>query len=364
MADEPDLQPYTSGEWVLYLQQLLQSAGYSCPQDGSFDDTTLEALRSFQAAYGLGANDSVGSATWDALTGSASGGAETTSSDAGAGGAGTGGDGGGTITGEYDDGGTTGEYEDGGTTTGDYEYGDGGGGEGDGGQEGSGPGTGPVEPVGPGTYNIDAATLWPDCETVKIWFKAFIPGDAEGTLDGVGESSGVRLIGGLPVVGDCFYTDNRGFSADISASARMHSEVVVNVRTGEFDNELHFCGQTVEADCEDGSHGDCTDTATINGSFDNIAFGGNTISFSVSGVASDPCLPGLAPDVDYLGTYTIDVENHTVSFDGLVDGFPAFESYATVNHGAGTDVFTYGPRGNAFDLMGGASDSVSGTAQL
>ncbi len=221
-----------------------------------------------------------------------------------------------------------------------------------------------MEPVDTGGYNIDAAALWPDCETVKIWFKVFIPGDAVDTLDGVGDSSGVRLIRGLPVVGDCFYTDNRGFSADISSSARMHSEVVVNVRTGELDNELHFCGQTVEADCEDGSHGDCTDTATISGDFNNIAFSGNTISFSVSGVASDPCLPGLAPDVDYIGTYTIDVENHTVSFDGLVDGFPAFESYATVNHGAGTEVFTYGPRGSAFDLMGGASDTVSGTAQL
>ncbi|HSV64418.1 MAG TPA: peptidoglycan-binding domain-containing protein [Mycobacteriales bacterium] len=75
MADEPELQKNQSGEWVQYLQQLLQQAGY-WPGDanGEFGDELEQAVVQFQTAYGLPADGVVGRSTWDALTGSSSGG--------------------------------------------------------------------------------------------------------------------------------------------------------------------------------------------------------------------------------------------------------------------------------------------------
>lgn len=78
MADEPELRKNQSGEWVQYLQQLLQQAGYwSGEANGEFDDQLESAVMQFQTAYGISADGMVGQATWDALTGNSSGSEET-----------------------------------------------------------------------------------------------------------------------------------------------------------------------------------------------------------------------------------------------------------------------------------------------
>lgn len=75
MADEPELQKYQSGEWVQYLQQLLQQAGYwSGEANGEFGDELESAVIRFQSAYGVSADGLVRHDTWGALTGNSSGG--------------------------------------------------------------------------------------------------------------------------------------------------------------------------------------------------------------------------------------------------------------------------------------------------
>src|SRR4051794_14891793 len=70
--DEPTLEQGSQGDWVTYLQQLLEQAGYSPGTvDGDFGPATLQAVESFQAANGLDVDGVVGPATWAALTGSA-----------------------------------------------------------------------------------------------------------------------------------------------------------------------------------------------------------------------------------------------------------------------------------------------------
>ena len=79
MSDEPELQKDQSGEWVQYLQQLLQQAGYwQADINGEFGDDLESAVKQFQSAYGLSADGQVRHDTWDALTGRAkqSGGGE------------------------------------------------------------------------------------------------------------------------------------------------------------------------------------------------------------------------------------------------------------------------------------------------
>jgi peptidoglycan hydrolase-like protein with peptidoglycan-binding domain len=68
--DEPELEKGQSSEWAQYLQQLLQQAGYwSGDADGEFGDALEEAVKEFQAAYGLTADGVVRADTWAALTG-------------------------------------------------------------------------------------------------------------------------------------------------------------------------------------------------------------------------------------------------------------------------------------------------------
>jgi peptidoglycan hydrolase-like protein with peptidoglycan-binding domain len=81
MADEPELSRGANGEWVQYLQQLLERWGHSPGSiDSEFADSTEDAVRSFQGAAGLNADGVVTAATWAALIGDAAAGSSSSSS--------------------------------------------------------------------------------------------------------------------------------------------------------------------------------------------------------------------------------------------------------------------------------------------
>lgn len=70
MADEPELSRGASGEWVQYLQQLLERWGYGPGSiESEFAASTEDAVRAFQGAAGLNADGVVNAATWAALVG-------------------------------------------------------------------------------------------------------------------------------------------------------------------------------------------------------------------------------------------------------------------------------------------------------
>lgn len=63
------LQRGDEGEWVTYLQQVLESKGVDPGRvDGVFGDVLDSAVRSYQQDNGLTADGVVGETTWDALT--------------------------------------------------------------------------------------------------------------------------------------------------------------------------------------------------------------------------------------------------------------------------------------------------------
>jgi hypothetical protein len=61
-------------------------------------------------------------------------------------------------------------------------------------------------------------------------------------------------------------------------------------------------------------------------------------------------------------TFVINLETKTLRFTAIIDSFPAFEAYATINDGAGVALFTKSPpKGNTvMNLPGGASTRVEG----
>ncbi|HEV2778578.1 MAG TPA: peptidoglycan-binding domain-containing protein [Actinophytocola sp.] len=88
MADEPDLSPGVSSEWVSYLQQMLNHNYQQTVVDenGSFDDATASAVAHFRDQNGLPSGSHVDSACWDALLGRSSAPADSSGNggDAGA----------------------------------------------------------------------------------------------------------------------------------------------------------------------------------------------------------------------------------------------------------------------------------------
>ncbi len=127
--------------------------------------------------------------------------------------------------------------------------------------------------------------------------------------------------------------------------------------------EVHWCGETVEHDCEDGDE-ECRATAdTSRMGWSNKRRVGDVILVDIAGAANNPCFTG-SPDIDYLGTVAVDVAHRTVSFEGTVNRFPAYEAYAPVNDGAGEVVFQESPNVDPTDLMGDADHAVTGSASF
>ncbi|KAA8641733.1 uncharacterized protein ATNIH1004_010672 [Aspergillus tanneri] len=144
---------------------------------------------------------------------------------------------------------------------------------------------------------------------VSFWVKAFIPLNVDKVTRPYPKDSNRTMIDGIPITGDCFLTDQRGFSNASGASSRMQSQVWVWVRPNGYRwSQRRYCDETIEVDCEDGDQG--------------------VLEFKAA--RNNPLVTG-SPDIDLRGTLTVDREHKFVEFIGTVDDFPAFESYVSVN---------------------------------
>ena len=167
---------------------------------------------------------------------------------------------------------------------------------------------------------------------VDFWIKAFIPLSVPDiTIPYPLDPTGKSMIAGIPIIGDCFLTDQRSFDSARGASARMTSEAFVWVRPDGFNwSEEHHCGESTEVDCEDGAV-EATDTQ----SNENMAFtlqrgDSSAVVLDFKAARNNP-LVTFSPDIDLVGTLTVDRINKFVEFVGKVDEFPAFEAYVSIN---------------------------------
>jgi hypothetical protein len=198
-------------------------------------------------------------------------------------------------------------------------------------------------------------------ETIKVWLKAFIPRNADGTTTvPAGQHAGETMLTTGPV-DRCFLTDERGFSDDIDAHSRMHSEIEIDLRTRRIVRELHKCYETIEVDCETGEV-TCVDSADTAGmTWENFqASGEGAITIDLSGSTHNPCMKvanvPVSPNLDYNGTLTVVLVEGgvSVSFNGSIETYPAFEMYASVNDGTPTTLFRedIAPGANLLSLTG------------
>lgn len=209
--------------------------------------------------------------------------------------------------------------------------------------------------------------------SVRIWFKAFIP-QAE-----------LRL----PPY-DCFLGDNRSFSSDRDASARMQSEVLLqdlNTANPRM-TESHRCGLTRRVDCNSGELIDSGTSATDGMRFHNFRFPGAEVynwsephppaanpgtiivpatapvSIDYRGIAADPLVP-IAPQIDLDAHIELDQSTGVLTVTGWADEYPAFEGYLLVNeHYGPITLFTLDGDDRLLAIVGAARRRFSRAMNL
>ena len=236
--------------------------------------------------------------------------------------------------------------------------------------------------------------------TVSFWLNAFIPRDVAGYTIGItkGPHAGKTAIP-LPTAARAwpgnmtkswnagYLTDQRGFSNLPTASARMQSRADVDVSSLglKLINTTHTTSGTTEVDTVTGAQLGFAKAIMTRSNFKphliphptpwpkpfpspqtpaNVKADERVLSLDLEAAAGDP-LVGMAADIDYVGVVTFILGptpgSVTVSFDGKIDAFPAYDCYASLN-GLTKEVFRRPPPpGNTvLNLLGRANTPVSG----
>ncbi|KAF5854843.1 hypothetical protein ETB97_011061 [Aspergillus alliaceus] len=197
---------------------------------------------------------------------------------------------------------------------------------------------------------------------VSFWIKAFIPLNVAGVTKSYPKDRDMTMIGGIPIIGDCFLTDQRGFSNASDAKSRMSSHAWVWIKPKGYRwSQRHYCDETTEVDCEDGGV-EGTETQNNESMRFRLLSGSNTsVVLGFQAARNNPLVTG-SPDIDLMGTLIVDHDDKFVEFVGKVDEFPAFEAYVSINKGSPREVARLGPKPGADpkSLFGDANRSFRG----
>ncbi len=178
--------------------------------------------------------------------------------------------------------------------------------------------------------------------SVAFWLNVFIPRDIVGLTVTVptGPHAGKTALDGSARL----LTDQRAFSSDPRASARMQSHITIDVSGSE-------PGVTVVQRADwaitcDREHGEviCRARATTRGmTADVIAM--DPVRVRLECAARHPCpvaLPALE-ELRFHGMVVYWPDARELSIDFMVGLFPAFEGYAAMNDGPPTILFRHAP---------------------
>jgi hypothetical protein len=252
--------------------------------------------------------------------------------------------------------------------------------------------------------------LWRYPMQLQFWINAFIPGVVSGYTQAITKGTHVgKTAIPLPFLGRFhpgntlkplntgYLTDQRSFSSDPSASARMRSIVAVDLTSASCRPMAarHETSGTTEVDIATGAQlgfgmadmSRCTwqqavfTTPIVVGST-YLDFGRlvpispgfrppNPKEFFMDLVAKagDPLVAGAA-DIDFEGRFSVWQSGVTpnvltVTFTGMLDSFPAYEAYATYGGVTKTLFRSAPPAGNTvMDLLGRATRPVSGIVRF
>jgi hypothetical protein len=192
---------------------------------------------------------------------------------------------------------------------------------------------------------------------LRFWVNAFIPGTIPNltvTVTGPTPSAGLTALPGpglaIPNGSLCYLTDQRGFSGDAAAQHRMQIMVEVDLALSTLGSTSHS-DPTTGVDCAGGitrceRRANPDRIQARNFGSETLSNGSRRYFVTLTAAGSNPCIT-VAPDIDWTMSVVVvwDCSSGrvTVSADGFIEPFPAFEMYANLNGSTPTTLFQEGP---------------------
>jgi hypothetical protein len=207
-------------------------------------------------------------------------------------------------------------------------------------------------------------------QTVLLWMKAFIPKNAEGSQvvpDGI--HKGKTMLGTPGPIQAWFLTDERDFSSALDAQSRMHSEIKIDFLTMQVLHQFHHCDATVQVHHETGEEL-CRETASTDDmSFSEMHIQAETgiLNLHLKGSTKNACLKivgvKIAPNLDYEVDIQLRLRENKqeleLTIDGMVEVYPAFEMYMSMNDGEVVPLLQLSVEGEPMDLIGSPKRPVN-----
>jgi hypothetical protein len=241
----------------------------------------------------------------------------------------------------------------------------------------------PVPPVTP-PVSPPSAKL----RSVKIWLNSFIPKTVPGVTHPVtaGPFLGSTFVFGPPVPtltipptlkrGE-FLTSNRAFDSSdtrIPSHFKMHSDITISfpsVGNPIVGTPVHVGGESIEIDPVTGAilrRAVGSTARMVIVQLPNLLAPKAAIKLVVKMSCAIPLIFGasLVADMDIIGTLTVFPSTRSVTFNGKVDEFPAYEAYASGDGGPPVRLFNVGvlPGKTPSDLIGLPTIPVSSTVTV
>lgn len=160
----------------------------------------------------------------------------------------------------------------------------------------------------------------------------------------------------LPILGkQCFGTDDRSFSSDAGASARITADFVVLASASpkiETEASKRFrSGATRKLDCATGQVLATKSASVSSCQLGAPAYADGKTQVVIGCKASDPLVPIIpekfTPDLHFSGSFTYNSADKTIAFQGDIGAFPSYEAYASLNGGPFRTVFAKSPEKGA-----------------
>ncbi len=135
----------------------------------------------------------------------------------------------------------------------------------------------------------------------------------------------------------CYLTDQRNYSSDPNASARITSKATLSLFDGaaKLVSSSGETGITSAVTCSTGAQF-CTDKAgTENLKWGQLSEVGSTITLSIDAAGANPCIvPGfVVPSIRYKGQFRVDTSTGKLAFEGDVSQFPSIEAFVVYQKG-------------------------------
>jgi len=184
-------------------------------------------------------------------------------------------------------------------------------------------------------------------QTIELWLRSFIPINHEGNpgymLPVPGNPAHTMIRDPSPVSISCYLTDQRGFSDEPSASARLGTHIVVKIGAqATITASDNPPSESVELSCETGMERCRKQVDTSRSNSGPVVKNGDMVRVHVHGQANNACFR-LSPNIHYDGDFIIDLSGRSIRFEGIIGEFPAFEAYARASGGPIRRIFREPP---------------------